>query len=253
MIKEIEKNLVRGSNQLRRILQEEELKKVKSIRGSLLNGNRLSEGYSLMEAGLEDPYLFKVSKNQPVVKAAFSFACDHSDSLNWSGTPISYWTQLVYLLGGLHKMAHRAGIEASSCLVRQRYDWKLDSSSTSAVPTIHRVLNGGEPWKDRYYKTLLKYKPNGGTSTICYAESALKLASELDSKIKVAFFLTDGDCYEKEYLESLRQQAEAKGIHLVGIGLGVKSKGLPNGISGRDAVEVSQQVISTLVKVIKTR
>ena len=68
---------------------------------------------------------------------------------------------------------------------------------------------------------------------------------------RLAFFLTDGECNEKVYLESLRLQAKAKGVTLVGIGLGVDGRDLPNGIDGYSAEEISVKMVDRIVEVLR--
>jgi hypothetical protein len=96
-------------------------------------------------------------------------------------------------------------------------------------------------------------KPTGGTSLICYAETAMDMLADSEERYRVAFFLTDGYCNTLRYLESMRQYAEERGIILVGIGFGrgVYGQGLPNEICGADALEVSRHMMDTLVKVLR--
>ena len=79
------------------------------------------------------------------------------------------------------------------------------------------------------------------------------MVEEIDADHKVAFFLTDGECGTKRYLESLRLQALEKGIKLVGIGLGVKGDGLPNGMTGRSAADIAPSMMDHLCQLLKEK
>ena len=72
-------------------------------------------------------------------------------------------------------------------------------------------------WKDTYLEPMLSHRP-GGYKPISYAESAIDILNMDGVTHRIAFFLTDGQCNEKQYLESLRLR-QSKGVTLVGIGL----------------------------------
>jgi len=247
-LKEVKKNLLKGSNQVRRALEDYARDHTTYKEGVTFNNNRMVSGVAKSKRGLIDNKLYNTRKNVIKVQAGFSFASDHSSSLNWHGD----WGQICKLIGGLHDLSDKLNIKSQSALVRFDYDWDIEGCSSRAIPHMVRLLDHNQKWKDSYLPQIKNIRPKGGTSLISYAEAALRLAREIpDCTHRVAFFLTDGECSEKVYLESLRQSAAAEGIHLVGIGLGVKGKGLPNGIDGRSAEEISLKMCKILTEVIK--
>jgi len=129
-------------------------------------------------------------------------------------------------------------------------DVPMASSIYKPVANIIKGLN--DPWLKEYPTMLRKKRCDGGTSIICYAETAIDMIQATDATHRIAFFLTDGEDYEKQYLESMRLQAQSQGIKLVGIGLGVNGSDLPNGISGQSALEIAPRMMSHLEKIIKS-
>lgn len=246
------KQLLKKRNSLFRYLQDLDKENTFWRDGVTINTKRLVNGYVGLEKGRIDTKLFTKRKVQNKIKAGFSLASDHSYSLT-GGYWNSYWAEICYLIGGIHSLADRMGIKSVSGLVRFERDYSLEGNySTPNVPHVSVALDQHTRWKDEYLEQLLSCRPNGGTSLISYAEAAIDMALQLeDVTHRVAFFLTDGDCDEKVYLESLRLQAKSMGVHLVGIGLGVDGTGLPNGIEGRNAVEIAEKMVDCIVEVLK--
>ena len=81
-------------------------------------------------------------------------------------------------------------------------------------------LSSVSKWDTRNNSKLFNVYMNGGTHIATYAQTAIEMASTLPTDQKIALFITDGYCSSVSYLESLRQQALAKGITLVGVGIG---------------------------------
>jgi hypothetical protein len=214
-----------------------------SREGVTLSSSRLAQGYVALERGYLHPRLFTNIKRRPKVSAGFALACDHSVSLNGGG-----WDEVCLLLGAIHSMADSLGVKSTSSIVHFAPDRELSGAgvSTHYVPQPKLFLAPSEPWKDAYLPRLIAYEPRGYTSLVCYAETAIDMALKLECQHKLAFFLTDGACGEKKYLESLRLQALAQGVHLVGIGLGVEGAGLPNGIDGFSAEEIAAKMVGSI-------
>ena len=250
-IKRVKQHLLKGSNQIRRALEDYARDKTTHKEGVTFKQSRMVQGLALAKRGIVDNNLYNSRKQVVKVQAGFSFASDHSSSLTWGGG--RYWKEICLLLAGMHDLADKLGVLSSSALVRLRWgDDTRSDCSTRQVPHMIRLLDHNQKWREPYFWKVKERRPCGGTSLICYAESALKMARELpDCTHRIAFFLTDGDCEEKIYLESLRQSAAAEGILLVGIGLGINGKGLPNGISGNSAEDISQQMCKVLTNLLK--
>lgn len=251
-IKTVKKNLLKGSNLVRRALEDYARDNTTYKEGVTFNQSRMVQGLALAKKGIVDNNLYNKRKQVIKVQAGFSFASDHSASLNWGNS--KYWKQICLLLAGMHDLSDKLGVLSTSALIRQRYaeDCRNRNCSTNQVPHMIRLLDHKQKWKDSYFEQIKEKRPNSGTSLICYAESALQMVRELPNCThRVAFFLTDGECHEKMYLESLRQSAAAEGILLVGIGLGLNGTGLPNGIDGYTAEEISLKMCKILADLLK--
>lgn len=252
-LKTVKQNLNKTKNKLRRVLEDIDRNNEYWREGVTLNSRRLAQGYVGLEKGHIDHRLFSKRRIKTKMRAGFALASDHSASLS-GGRYSSYWAEICYLLGGIHSLADSLGIKSSSGIVRfDSSSWNIpDGASTSNRPNVSIAVDHNMHWKDTYLEPLLSHRPGGGTSLISYAESAIDMALSMDGVThRIAFFLTDGQCREKQYLESLRLQAKAKGVTLVGIGLGLDGQGLPNGIDGYSAEEISVKMVDRIVEVLR--
>lgn len=247
----VKQNLVKTKNKLRRALEDIDRSNQYWREGVTLNRRRIAQGYVGLEKGHLDHRLFTKRRIEKKVKAGFALASDHSTSLN-GGRHTSCWAEICYLLGGIHSLADSLGIKSSSGIVRFNHVYSNNSASSPNCPHVSVAVDESMHWKDAYLEPLLSYKPRGGTSLISYAVSAIDMALRMDDVThRIAFFLTDGQCREKQYLESLRLQALGEGVTLVGIGLGVDGRGLPNGIEGNSAEEISVKMVDRIVEVLR--
>ena len=249
----VKQNLNKTKNKLRRVLEDIDRDNEYWREGVTINRRRLAPGYVGLEKGYIDRRLFSKRRIVTKMRAGFALASDHSASLS-GGRYSSYWAEICYLLGGMHSLADSLGIKSSSGIVRfDSSGWgSSEGASTRNRPNVSIAVDHNMHWKDAYLEPLLSYQPRGGTSLISYAESAIDMALNMDDVThRIAFFLTDGECGEKVYLESLRLQAKAKGVTLVGIGLGVQGQGLPNGIDGYSAEEISVKMVDRIVEVLR--
>lgn len=253
--REVEIAINTGTNRVRRALEIANQHVGKHYIGARLNTRGLVNTIVHAKRGLVNKDRYTRMYQQPAVKAAFSFAIDGSDSMNYrSNTPAgNYWKECVSLLHALHSSCQKLGVDSTSALVMFTYgDRDVPMSSTHFKPVANIIKGLGDKWSKENPNLLRKKRANGGTSIVCYAETAIDMIAHSDATHKIAFFLTDGEDYEKAYLESMRLQAQAQGIKLVGIGLGVSGNRLPNGISGRNALEIAPRMMEHLEKLIKS-
>jgi len=247
----------RGTNKVRRALEVANQKVGQNFIGARLNtrSSALVNTLTSVRTGQINRDRYHKMYQKPQVRAAFSFAIDGSDSMNYNtGCPSgTYWKECISLIHGLHTACQGIGVDSTSALVMYTYgDRDVPMASSSYKPVANMIKGLGDKWQRDNPDKLRKKRCNGGTSIICYAETALDMVSQSDATHKIAFFLTDGEDYEKAYLESMRQQAQAQGIKLVGIGLGVSGDRLPNGISGANALEIAPRMMDHLEKIIKS-
>ena len=246
-----------GSNKVRKALEVANQNVGQSYIGSRLNtrSSALVNTLTSVRQGQINRDRYHKMYQKPSVKAAFSFAIDGSDSMNYRNDSPSgnYWKECISLINALHTQCQKIGVGSASALVMYTYgnvDVPMASSIYKPVANIIKGLN--DPWLKEYPTMLRKKRCDGGTSIICYAETAIDMIQATDATHRIAFFLTDGEDYEKQYLESMRLQAQSQGIKLVGIGLGVNGSDLPNGISGQSALEIAPRMMSHLEKIIKS-
>jgi hypothetical protein len=249
--------LGKGTNKVRRALEVANQSAGLTCIGSRLNtrSSALVNTLTSVRTGQVNRDRYHKMYVKPKVRAAFSFAIDGSDSMNYKNSVPSgnYWRECISLIHALHTSCQSIGVDSTSALVMYNYggsDVPMASSSYRPVASIIKPLGGR--WDKGTPSKLREKKCGGGTSIICYGETAIDMISQSDATHRIAFFLTDGEDSEKRYLESMRLQAMSKGIKLVGIGLGVMGNRLPNGISGRSALEIAPRMMDHLHKIIKS-
>jgi len=248
-----------GLNQVRRIL--EIANRAQGLRpiGTRLNRSALTRSIVAAHSGYVNNDRFTRQYAAPEVSAGFSFVIDMSDSMSYQkqidGRGTTWWGECVMLVDALAGGCQRINVktQVAGCLFENKWAERAEGASTSAVPVICVAKTFHEKWTPQHARRIKGVRPQGGTDLIAYAEASIDLARQIDATHKLAFFLTDGECTTKRYLESLRQQAENEGIRLVGIGLGVEGDKLPNGVSARSAEEVGRKVMGHLEKLLKSR
>ena len=252
-------SISKGANRVRRALEVANQKVGSHLIGSKLNtrGGALVNTLVSAHRGQINKDRFIRTYQKPKVRAAFSFAIDGSDSMNYQKRYINsgtYWKECISLIHALHTTCQRIGVESSSSLVMFTHgSADVPMASTSVRPVANMIKDFNNNWQKSYPDKLRNKRCNGGTSLISYAETALDMVSQSDATHRIAFFLTDGECSGKRYLESMRLQALNKGIKLVGIGLGVNADRLPNGISGSSALEIAPRMMTHLEKIILSK
>ena len=246
----------RGTNKVRRALEVANQKVGQNYIGARLNtrSSALVNTLTSVRQGQVNRDRYIKMYQKPAIRAAFSFAIDGSDSMNYScGTPAgNYWHECISLVHALHTSCQTIGVDSSSALVMWTHGSADVPMASSTYRPVANIIKGfGDKWQRENPDRLRRKRCNGGTSIICYGETALDLVAQSDATHRIAFFLTDGEDYEKQYLESMRLQAQAQGIKLVGIGLGVRGDRLPNGISGQSALDIAPRMMEHLEKIIK--
>jgi len=246
----------RGTNKVRRALEVANQKAGHNYIGARLNtrSSALVNTLSSVRQGQINRDRYTKMWQKPAIRAAFSFAIDGSDSMNYScGVPSgNYWKECISLVHALHTSCQSIGVDTASALVMYTHgEADVPMASSGYKPVANLIKGYGDKWQREYPDKLRNKRCSGGTSIICYGETALDLVSQSNATHRIAFFLTDGNDYEKQYLESMRLQAQAQGIKLVGIGLGVSGDNLPNGISGQSALDIAPRMMEHLEKIIK--
>ena len=119
--------------------------------------------------------------------------------------------------------------------------------------SLFEITDPSQKWDSRNFDKLFNVYMSGGTHIATYAQTAIEMAEMLPTDQKIAMFVTDGYCSSVSYLESLKQQAKAKGITLVGVGIGDVSpqvaKAFPNGIYASNGLKLGTFCLSSGSKV----
>lgn len=247
----------RGTNRVRRALEVANQKVGSNYIGARLNtrSSALVNTLTSVRTGQVNRDRYIKMWQKPQVRAAFSFAIDGSDSMNYTNSSHAgnYWKECISLVHALHTSCQSIGVDSTSALVMYTYgDRDVPMASSSYKPVINVIKGLDDKWQRENPDRLRKKRCNGGTSIISYGESAIDMIKTSDATHRIAFFLTDGEDYEKAYMESMRLQALSEGIKLVGIGLGVSGDRLPNGISGSSALDIAPRMMGHLEKIIKS-
>lgn len=226
--------------------------------GVRLNRSALTRSVVAVNAGYVNKDRYERMYSSPEVSAGFSLVVDMSDSMSYSnnigGSVGNWWNECCLLVDALADGFQRIAVDTAVAGCFYEYNHHTpEGSSTHSSPIIALAKSPHEKWTPDHFKKMKESRPTGGTDLICYAEAALHLARQMDATHKIAFFLTDGQCSTKRFLESLRQQAQAEGIKLVGIGLGLDGSDLPNGVSASSGMEVARKITGHIEKLLKSK
>lgn len=248
----------RGSNQVRRALEVANQRVGSNYVGARLNtrSSALVNTLTSVRTGQVNRDRYHKMYQKPKVRASFSFAIDGSESMNYKGgSPAGcYWRECISLVHALHTSCQAIGVDSTSALVMYTYgDKDVPMASSGYKPVVNVIKGLSDKWQRENPDLLRKKRCSGGTSIISYGEAAIDMIRASNATHRIAFFLTDGEDYEKAYMESMRLQAQAQGIKLVGIGLGVNGDRLPNGVSGQSALDIAPRMMKHLEKIIKSK
>lgn len=246
-----------GINTLRQAMEVANRQRAPRPTGVRLNRGVFSQTIASAKMGTVNRNRYITDYAKPKVNFAWSFALDGSASMTFSESEMEMghaWGECVAILHVLHTVSQRLGGKSASALVH--YEGSSEDAPIGAslnVTPIASVIKGeSDFWKPDYPARLKRVKMGGGTSLVAYAETAIDLVKNIQADWKVAFFLTDGDCSDKKYLESLRLQALAEGIILIGIGIGVSGYGLPNGLNGENASQIAPVMLKHIADTIRS-
>lgn len=253
--KELKIRMGKYGNKLRRMLLEQNSVQGTSVIGVTLNKRALVRGYVNSFTGVPTPDLMVKSYADPEVNACFTFAIDSSSSMNWNyaANRESMHKEAHALCDALLLTLGNLGFETAAAGAGMNYDSDSpEGCSTRCTPVAYIYKERHERWTTKSAKERFPKDSNGGTCVVSWAEVAWQLAKESSATYKFAFFLTDGeDDNAKQYMESMRRQALADGVILIGIGFGVQGEGLPNGISSKDTDKIADAILEHICKVIK--
>jgi hypothetical protein len=254
----LKSKMLRHLNVLARKLRSANTDKGLYYRGRTLAGGRhLINTFKAVQSNRDNDDRFRVISVDPKVSAGISIAIDCSGSMDsacpaWGGIGRhSRWENIAILLNGILPALDRIGVKTYAGLV----DVIGTDNQMGYKGSVFEITNPNQKWRTENYKKLYDLYMSGGTHIATYALTAIEMAEELPTSQKIALFITDGYCGSLRYLESLRQQALAKGITLIGVGIGdvdvQTAQSFPNGIYARNGLVLGEHLLSHLAKVVE--
>ena len=253
-------------NLLRRALIEARGEKgLTRVGRSLAGGRHLVNTYRAAQAGVVNDDRYRRSHIEPSIEGAVSICLDISGSMDdrrdghrlaptIMEETMSACVALAEVLEKLGVWHHTFGCDVEHF---DQQGWRDHPSKGATHPyrgVIYPFSQNGRMVYDG--DALMRFPPKGGTHIATYAEEAIRALEGVNARHRLAVYMTDGACSSTEYLESLRQMAEAQGIKLVGVVMGharmaSEARQHPNGVFCPRGADFGKVVLSHLVSVIK--
>jgi len=245
-------------NVLRRSLITANSSKGLYYRGrGLAGGRHLINTYKAVKSDRINDDRFRTINVDPKLSAGFSISIDCSGSMDcsansWGGLGrMSRFENVATMLSTFLPICDRLGIASYAGMC----DATRAKNGSALKGNLLEITTPNQKWNSGNDKRLFDLWMCGGTHIATYALTAIEMAEELPSDQKIAMFITDGYCSSVKYLESLKRQAEKKGIVLVGVGIGDAgertAKAFPNGIFAKNAKDLSKHLLKHLSTIIK--
>ena len=220
------------TNDLRRLLLDDQNKKTYTKNGLSLNGRGIVNTAIAIANSRENLDRYKTFQNKQTTLAGFSFAFDFSGSMATSMNPtanrlmqaspneLSRYHALVYAMESLLNIITPFGIKSyiGGVLFDQarNYNNAQFETSTDWVQVHLKVIKKDT---DRFdlNKAFTGTLPHNNTYLCAYAQGAIEMAKRIKGVDKrIAIYMTDGeDDVSMPYLKSLQDQAKAQGIDLI--------------------------------------
>lgn len=251
-------------NLLRRALIEARGEKGLTRTGrSLAGGRHLVNSYRAAQAGVVNDDRYRRSFIEPSVEGAVSICLDISGSMDDRRNNVrknpTIMEETMSAVCALTEVLEKLGVwhNTFGCDVEQADPQNGVDCKGSTHPyrgVIYPFSQNGRMVFDG--DALMRFPATGSTYIATYAEEAIRALEGVNARNKLAVYMTDGACNSTEYLESLRQMAEAQGIKLVGVVMGHDEMAPygqkhPNGVFCPTGAEFGKVVLSHLVSVIK--
>lgn len=240
---DLKKYAVRATNDLKRILIDEQNKRVYTKNGLSLNGRGLVNTGMAIANGRENLDRYKVFQQRQVTLAGFSFAFDFSGSMGgFSGfssferqeKDMHTYESLIYAMESLLNILTPLGIKSyigGVTFKRKRginaYDKQFETATDDNEISLKVIKTDKE--KFNINKAFSGTQPAGATSLTAYALGAMEMINRIQGiDKKIAIYMTDGaDPCSMPYLKSLEEQAKSQGITLI---CAVYSRGLDESV-----------------------
>jgi hypothetical protein len=228
---DLKKYAVIKTNDLRRLLIDEQNKKTFTKNGLSLNGRGLVNTAIAVANSRENLDRYKTFQQKQTTLAGFSFAFDFSASMNSaieeqrglpipaSANKISRYRALVYAMESLLNVITPFGIKSYIGGVLFENSREHRNQFTTSTDSIQINLKVIKKDTERFdiQKAFTGTQPNNNTYLCAYAQGAIEMAKRIKGVDKrIAIYMTDGDDgASMPYLKSIQDQAKAQGIDLI--------------------------------------
>jgi len=271
---DLRKFAVIKTNDLRRLLLDDQNKKTYTKNGLSLNGRGIVNTAIAVANSRENLDRYKTFQNKQTTLAGFSFAFDFSGSMNTSINPnrtnrmmnagpneLSRYRALVYAMESLLNIITPFGIKSYIGGVlfdhSRNYSSSQFQTSTDAIQVHLKVIKKDTERFD-LNKAFTGTLPHNNTYLCAYAQGAIEMAKRIKGVDKrIAIYMTDGeDDVSMPYLKSLQDQAKSQGVELICAVLAVDIKDrmldrLKNEGINLAVFKTPQEFISSLTDVLK--
>ena len=229
---DLRKFAVIKTNDLRRLLLDDQNKKTFTKNGLSLNGRGLVNTAIAVANSRENLDRYKTFQQKQTTLAGFSFAFDFSGSMDFPlvsngqmprrALPgeMTRYKALVYAMESLLNIVTPFGIKSyiGGVLFDQaRHHSSAQFETSTDAIQIHLKVIKKDIERFDITKAFTGVQPNNNTYLCAYAQGAIEMAKRIKGVDKrIAIYMTDGeDPYSMSYLKSLQDQAKAQGIDLI--------------------------------------
>lgn len=227
---QLRKFAVVKTNELKRLLLDDQNKKSYSKNGLSLNGRGLVNTAIAVANSRENLDRYKTFQQKQTTLAGFSFAFDFSGSMHWGLTSkhpqnlrsdeLSRYQSFVYAMESLLNVLTPLGIKSyiGGVVFERNQDRNQGQfkTSTDSIQTKIKVIKKDNERFD-ISKAFTGLQPNGSTYLVSYALGAIEMAKRIKGVDKrIAIYMTDGDDNTSmPYLKSIQEQAKSEGVDLI--------------------------------------
>ncbi len=226
---DLRKYAIIKSNELRKLLIDEQNKKSLTKNGLSLNGPGIVNAAIAIANSRENLDRYKVFQQKQTNTAGFSFAFDFSGSMTFGiktaingssylpAGEFSRYESLVYAMESLLNIVTPFGVKSYiGGVLFDVLSGPQFQTSTDSVQISLKVIKKDTERFD-IDKAFSGKRPSGGTYLCAYAQGAIEMAKRIKGVDKrIAIYMTDGeDNVSMPYLKSIQEQAKSEGIELI--------------------------------------
>jgi len=257
------------SNELKKLLIDEQNKKSLTKNGLSLNGRGIVNTALAIANSRENLDRYKVFQQKQSNTAGFSFAFDFSGSMTFGINPsletnylpsneFSRYESLVYAMESLLNIVTPFGVKSyiGGVFFDFKHGTQFESSTDSAQISLKVIKRDTERFDIN--KAFSGCQPHNGTYLCAYAQGAIEMARRIKGVDKrIAIYMTDGeDDASMPYLKSIQEQAKSEGIDLVCAVLDIKIQPSTIAKLKNDGINLAvfktpQEFITSLIDVLK--